>query len=216
MCIMDYDSLEENVPRGNRTLCKLVSVKINKHTMTHKKKIYNNNEVWTVNAKDVDYIECELLNAVDHLNSLQMELSQATNSTTKSNKEHITNLKQMIKQEENKKRFKLQPRTSQAEVKCSINQFVNKSHFKAKFTQFPVNIADAITGHKLQGRTMDTVIISSWPKMAMMKNWEYTILSRVISLKGLFLFKPIDLKMSFKAPEELISFLKQLKKCENN
>lgn len=32
----------------------------------------------------------------------------------------------------------------------------------AKFTQIPVNSSDAITGHKLQGLTKDTLVVYEW------------------------------------------------------
>jgi hypothetical protein len=34
--------------------------------------------------------------------------------------------------------------------------------FKTIMTQFPINLAEAVTGHKLQGRTLDKMIITGW------------------------------------------------------
>ena len=57
-----------------------------------------------------------------------------------------------------------------------------------KMLQLPVNMNDATTGHKLQGMSKDKLIVPSW---TMVPNWIYVVLSRVRSLKGLFLLKPI-------------------------
>ena len=74
-------------------------------------------------------------------------------------------------------------------------------------TQLPININDATTGHKLQGISKDAVIITSWPKGGLFKNLEYTVLSRVRTLDGLFLFKDIDKEKLFKPSDELkVSF----------
>ena len=81
--------------------------------------------------------------------------------------------------------------------------------FVCRMTQLPVNLNDATTGHKLQGMTKDVVIITSWPKGGLFKNWEYVVLSRVRTLKGLYLFQPIDMQKSFKPSEELKRFFKR-------
>jgi accessory gene regulator protein AgrB len=85
-------------------------------------------------------------------------------------------------------------------------------------TMFPVNINTSSTGHKLQGRLKDMVIVSSWPKLKnniCFRNWEYVVLSRVRTLIGLFLFQPIDMEQSFKPTEELIQFMKRVERTEN-
>ena len=57
-------------------------------------------------------------------------------------------------------------------------------------SQFPVLVNHACTGHKLQGQTKHHLFISSW---SYTKNWPYVMLSRVTSLLGLFLRKPLEL-----------------------
>jgi hypothetical protein len=44
------------------------------------------------------------------------------------------------------------------------------------------------TGHKLQGKTVKLLGIAEWSKV---KNWAYVVLSRIKTLGGLFLMKPI-------------------------
>ena len=58
--------------------------------------------------------------------------------------------------------------------------------------QFPVNVSLAITGHKLQGMTVDLLILS---EIHLSQNWLYVLLSRVTSLKGLYLTKPLKTSM---------------------
>ena len=55
-------------------------------------------------------------------------------------------------------------------------------------TQLPINMNDATTEHKLQGMSKDKLIVVSW---SFIPNWIYVVLSRVRTLKGLFLLKPL-------------------------
>ena len=54
--------------------------------------------------------------------------------------------------------------------------------------QFPINIANCRTVHKLQGRMLHNLVITAW---CMGKGWPYVALSRVRTLKGVFLRKPL-------------------------
>ena len=85
-------------------------------------------------------------------------------------------------------------------------------------TMFPVNINTSSTGHKLQGRSKDIIIVTSWPKLKnniCFRNWEYVVLSRVRTRKGLFLFHPIDMEQSFKPTDELVHFMKRAERMES-
>jgi hypothetical protein len=62
--------------------------------------------------------------------------------------------------------------------------------------QVPINLSLAITGHKLQGMTLDILILS---EINLKANWLYVLLSRVTTLQGLYLMKPLTMEM-FKAP----------------
>jgi hypothetical protein len=50
--------------------------------------------------------------------------------------------------------------------------------------QFPINVSNAVTVHKLQGRTIKHLFISSYDYR---DNWMYVVLSRVTTRQGLFL-----------------------------
>ena len=60
---------------------------------------------------------------------------------------------------------------------------------KMRFEQFPVNVANARTVHKLQGRSIKNIVISNWDYTG---NWIYVVLSRCPTLKGIFLRKPLE------------------------
>ena len=213
ICVMDNDCLDEAVPRGNGTTCRLVSVKIKPNATTHRIKKYHEREVWTVNAKDVEFIECELNDNRDNLNQLEQNLELLQNQQGPSDQIH--KLLQQIQSEKRKRTFRIEAKTGEAEIKCRPNRFTKvESEFKAQVTQFPINLAKAVTGHKLQGRTMDTVVVTSWPKIATMKNWEYTVLSRVKTINGLYLFEELDLEKSYAATEQLKLFLKRMREKE--
>ena len=47
------------------------------------------------------------------------------------------------------------------------------------------------------------------------RNWEYVVLLRVRTLKGLFLFHPINMEQSFKPTDELVQFIKRAARMEN-
>ena len=57
-----------------------------------------------------------------------------------------------------------------------------------RFSQFPVNVANARTVHKLQGRSLTSVVISTFDYTG---NWVYVVLSRCATLGGLFLRKKL-------------------------
>ena len=81
----------------------------------------------------------------------------------------------------------------------------------AKVKQVPVNsnVAIATTGHKLQGMYKDIFIVNDWNYRCV--NWVYVVLSRVRTLAGLYLMKPLDLERSFNVPDSLIRFEQRLK-----
>ena len=83
-------------------------------------------------------------------------------------------------------------------------------------TQFTINLNAATTGHKLQGMSKDVLIITSWPKDGLFRNWEYTVLSRVRTLQGLYMFNEIDMNKSFKPSTQLTSYFKRARTTESN
>lgn len=77
-------------------------------------------------------------------------------------------------------------------------------HIKA--TQLPFVSNSATTGHKLQGRGVENLFVHTW---SYKKNWPYVILSRVKTLKGLFL------RYKLKADLKLYAMPQNLKRMLN-
>ena len=76
-----------------------------------------------------------------------------------------------------------------------------KLEIKLKATQIPLISNNATTGHKLQSSSLDTLYIPSW---SFDLNWPYVMISRVCTLNGLFLGKPLDRNKDFLYPESLL------------
>ena len=118
------------------------------------------------------------------------------------------------------RKFKLGPEHFSPIISLKLyNSFSKKQPFRCKMKQMSANSNDATTGHKLQGMSKDVLIVLSWTTeglAAMFKNWEYVVLSRVQTLSGLYLVKPIDMEKSFKPSEELRSYIDNARKKEKN
>ena len=92
--------------------------------------------------------------------------------------------------------FCVAPKSRRYQVEISRKEFGQVQVFKPKMTitQFLVTINHATTGHKLQGKTVDSLIVWEWSKQL---NWIYVVLSRVRSIRGLYLRE--------KLPEDVIT-----------
>lgn len=77
-------------------------------------------------------------------------------------------------------------------VKCKLG--ATGSSFKVKVTQLPCVSALVLTGHKIQGRTLDAVILGALSRIhkSGRSGWIYVILSRVRTLNGLFLLTLLE------------------------
>lgn len=110
------------------------------------------------------------------------------------------------------KRFKLEPRKTSVTVHVTPHDMVTETEpMGCIVTQLPVNASDAITGHKLQGLTKDNIIVYSWNKST---NWIYTVLSRVRTRSGLFLFQKLRLRDITPPSPEKRAFLRRMSELE--
>jgi len=105
--------------------------------------------------------------------------------------------------------FRLTPQEFSATIKFPLTETVATTVGNAKVKQVPVNSNIATTGHKLQGMSKDVLIVNDWNYRC--ANWVYVVLSRVRTLAGLYLMKPLDLERSFNVPQSLIRFEQRLK-----
>ena len=71
----------------------------------------------------------------------------------------------------------------------------------------------ATTGHKLQGASLDQILVNDWHYG---ENWAYVVLSRARTRDGLFLRTPLDTDLSkYKPCPELDAMLKKFKEERN-
>ena len=220
MCVIGNEKLREKVPRGNGTLCRLMSMKLKCNPTTYRYKNMYGRKVWTVCASDVEWIEVEhvvkteaMLELEKEMNDLKMNLLSEENHSTRQNiTERIAAITDELIQHGQTRRFRMEPHTKTVHVKVRPHHMATtKMEFRCRMHQLPVNLNDATTGHKLQGMTKDVVIITSWPKGSLFTNWEYTVLSRVRTLEGLYLFEPISLTKSFAPSDELKHYFARAK-----
>lgn len=241
ICVIDNTHLKERVPRGNGTLCRVSSLKLKDSGHQRQWRNYYGKKVWTVCAKDVEWLECELANKPRDIIEQELNIqklkrkfdrtSKKMNSPqlTQSDLNKIQNQHERLDKRLHEMKITLQNSLQRIRFKMKAENFSTKVSVKAhpkaqmkmeftcRMTQFPINLNDATTGHKLQGMSKDVVIITSWPKgglSALFKNWEYVVLSRVRTIEGLYLFEPIDLEKSFKPSTEFQRYLRIAKSKE--
>jgi hypothetical protein len=107
-------------------------------------------------------------------------------------------------------KFRLKPKVGTFRVKYPIPEFGVKSRVQTniELQDLPVIVNHAITGHKLQGKTVKSLVIAEWSKM---KNWALVVLSRVNTLSGLFLMSPIPEDMDFGPAENYLDMMRSLR-----
>ena len=81
-------------------------------------------------------------------------------------------------------------------------------NFTVQIQQFGLLVNIVTTDHKLQGMSKDIIIVSDWDYRT--SNWLYVVLSRVITLSGLYSKKPLDSKKYFLNDRSLIEEEKRL------
>ena len=106
--------------------------------------------------------------------------------------------------------FRVVPKTMTYDVYFPITVQKKTVRIKTKICleQFPVVINFATTGHKLQGKSMLSLVIAQWSGV---KNWAYVVISRVCSLKGLFLFEPIPDDIDIKPAPLYLEMIQRLR-----
>ena len=220
--VANNDAMDQKPPRGNGTVVKFISAKLKRGFNSRKIRQYNGKKVWSVNIKDVEHITVELMDNSDEIDNANHTLTslkeQYNESPTTEINNQIAELERKISKMIMDRRFNIEP--SDHEVTVTVRPSRSSTledRYDLKMRLLPVNISTASTGHKLQGRSKDTLIITSWPNFKnnyIFNNWEYVVLSRVRTLSGLYLFQPIDLDKSFAPSEELNQFITRARQHE--
>ncbi len=177
--------------------------------------------MWTVNASDVEWVECEHINKSGTIIQLKAQIDQlrcTLDSLPKTNKtvthekvqSYLQSLTNKLSAEMNNRKFKLETESFSPNV--SVKKYdTSKKLLTSNVKTNSANTNDATTGHKLQGMSKDVIIVASWPTASMFRNWEYVVLSHVQTLSGLYLVKPIDIDKSFKPSDKLKKYIQHAK-----
>ena len=81
-----------------------------------------------------------------------------------------------------------------------------------KMTQIPIVRNTGTTGHKLQGKTVESILVYDWNYK---QNWAYVALSRSKTMKGVFMRSPLSLDLTkYKIDDDLIEMMKTFQKKE--
>ena len=113
-----------------------------------------------------------------------------------------------IPEDNSGKYFLVKPETRQCKIKLRmLNNMVLK---KIKITYIPINCNISTTGHKLQGATLNSLVVNSWAYGC--PHWVYVVLSRVRELKNLVLNEKLDVHRNYEARKDLVRWEQDMKK----
>jgi hypothetical protein len=132
MCI-DNKHLKDKVRRGNGTLCQVLDVKLKHNAPSYKCKNYYRRKVWTVNATDVEWVECEHVNKTGLILQLETQIHDVTCQLDLATKEGqqrklqiqttLEKLRNRLSTEMSNQKFKLEP--EQYSPKISVKPYNN-------------------------------------------------------------------------------------------
>ena len=89
-----------------------------------------------------------------------------------------------------------------------------KHNINARIIHFGVNSNKATTGHKLQGISMNRMVVKSWSYI--FPNWVYVALSRIRTFEGLFICDKLYETKRFHADPKLLEEGERLQQIEQN
>ena len=103
--------------------------------------------------------------------------------------------------------FIVKPETQQ--IQATIHDIQKIILSDISMTQFPVNCNIATTCHKLQGKTLQKLVINSLNYGT--KNWIYVVFSRLTKLNGLILNQMLDENKKYSCDPLLLRWEKRMK-----
>lgn len=106
--------------------------------------------------------------------------------------------------------FKVKPKLHTYQVAYPMKEGGRNMKIKTKISvlQLPVLLNHATTVHKLQGKTIEVLVVAEWNRA---KNWAYVVLSRVRSLSGLYLMLPLPADIDFSPRPEYLTMMERLR-----
>ena len=105
--------------------------------------------------------------------------------------------------------MKYYKKTETRQCKIRLRQWNNTVIDKIKTTYLPINSSISTTGHKLQGKTLDNLVVNSWGYCC--AHWVYVVLSRVRKLDNLVLNVKLDPNRDYSARDELVRWERYIK-----
>jgi len=139
-------------------------VKLKKNATTYKRKNYYGKKVWTIDAKDMEYIQCEHVNKTGYMLQLEAQIQELEKVQDKhQNNDKLDELKEKLSKIKDSQKFNFEPEKFSPEV--NLKQFrtsFKKQAMRCNMTQILANSNDGTTGHKLQGMSKDVIIVTSW------------------------------------------------------
>jgi len=112
-------------------------------------------------------------------------------------------------------RFRVEPKEINYLVSFPIKE-KGKKTYRVKTSivleQIPVVVNFATTGHKLQGKSLQSLVIAEWSNI---RNWAYVVLSRVRTLAGLFFTSPIPDYVTFSPDPSYLNMMSNLRETIN-
>ena len=158
--VMINQNIDVDTSMANGTMCTFKSLKL--------KKGYEDCEVINI---DGFYVRCIEANKVEYIEVVLQE----------------GETRKVLKLEATKT-------TATARFPCptgfdtTITHKTSRMSKNIQLLQFPLKIANARTVHKLQGRSLENLLVSTWSYTL---NWIYVVLSRVRTSKGLYVRTPL-------------------------
>ena len=106
--------------------------------------------------------------------------------------------------------FNIKPTKHTYIVKFPVEEFGERIRMKCsmELTCFDIISNHCTTGHKLQGKSLDQLVVTEWSKR---RNWAYVVLSRVRTLKGLFLLKRLPDDIDFAPNTDYLEMMERLR-----
>jgi hypothetical protein len=114
--------------------------------------------------------------------------------------------------EDSMKTFEVEPKTANCVAQYPMELLpgmVTLQKINITANVFPLLVNHATTGHKLQGKTKQSLFVSSW---SYARNWPYVAISRVRTHLGLFLREPLDPSKDYSYDSRLKRMMDKMRK----